>query len=596
MKIKSKSDSFVIAISVILAVFFIFPSYASADRAEIEAAILKARDSVMSYFPTLEGTVVEVMDNKTKVEIGSPENAKAGMRMSVFRKGEPFYHPITKERIGNTETYKGTIEITDERDIDGSIICNLIDGNAGEGDIVRISSSKIRIAFFQDRKAEWSVSEVFYGFLKDTGRFEILESYTPTYAPEKLSGLSRELGAEALLLLSTPVKNEEKVINIKLYWTRDTKLFADVEESVGSGQISVFSPAEEFISGSLSEREPWGTFELTSGELIAMGDVDGNGKRELVISDGYRIRIYMIEDELVELWLVKGSASEKHLSIDVLDLNSNGRSEIFVTAMTGVEPTGSEDREAVYETTGMKTGRLNSFVIEYGDTGYKKIADKIPYFLRVAGNKLLMQESTRNRLFTGPVYEGRWEKGEYKPGKVLNLPDDVNIYGFTAVDWMSRKEPQFLSYSDDGYLNLYDSKGELLWRSPGSYGNFDLVLERETQSVANPMEKKAIRGRLVPVLTDRGQEVMVVKRIPILDKVPGLGKKAASVYSLWWDGSAMDEKLILTDLSGTISDFWIEENRVFLIARGSIFSFARHAMKGDFVKGSVLYYYNFSKK
>jgi len=148
MKIKSKSNSLVIAISVILAGFFIFPSHASADRAEIEAAILKARDSVMSYFPTLEGTVVEVSGKKAKVAISSPENAKAGMRISVFKKGEPFYHPITQEPIGNTETYNGTIEITDERDISGSIICNLIDGNAGEGDIVRISSSKIKIAFY----------------------------------------------------------------------------------------------------------------------------------------------------------------------------------------------------------------------------------------------------------------------------------------------------------------------------------------------------------------------------------------------------------------------------------------------------------------
>ncbi len=58
----------------------------------------------------------------------------------------------------------------------------------------------------------------------------------------------------------------------------------------------------------------------------------------------------------------------------------------------------------------------------------------------------------------------------------------------------------------------------------------------------------------------------------------------------------MQEQLVLSDISGTITDYLIEGTNLFLLAKGNMISLAKNAVSGNFVKGSVLYYYSFGKK
>jgi hypothetical protein len=65
---------------------------------------------------------------------------------------------------------------------------------------------------------------------------------------------------------------------------------------------------DEFISSSLANLDPWASYEIQDGLLISMGDVDNDGAKEVVISDGQDIRIYTLKDELQEVWVIKGKA------------------------------------------------------------------------------------------------------------------------------------------------------------------------------------------------------------------------------------------------------------------------------------------------
>jgi hypothetical protein len=78
--------------------------------------------------------------------------------------------------------------------------------------------------------------------------------------------------------------------------------------------------------------------------------------------------------------------------------------------------------------------------------------------------------------------------------------------------------------------------------------------------------------------------------------VPGLGVRGADVYSLWWDNGAMNENLIKSEVSGTVTDYWVEGKELFLIARGNLLSLIENATSGEFSKGSILYYYSFGEK
>lgn len=549
--------------------------HAVPSRAD-EDPVNKARDAVLGYFVPVSGTVEDVDGEMVRVKLEGERDIPGKVRLNVFREGEPFYHPITNEKIGNTEFFVGRIEIKGKED-GGLYIAGLKSGKAETGDRVRLASSRIKLAFFQDRKSDWALSEVFYNGLKESGRFEILESYTPSYEPEKLSKLARDLGAEAVLLFSTPVSDEKKVINIKLFWPGDTTMFAEIEEELDH-EIDMAVPGDEFLSVDLIQREPWSTYNIEDGRIMAMGDINNNGELELVISDGNNIKIYSQKRGMREEWLIEGSPSERHLSIDVLDMNNNGYAEVFVTTMIS-------ERE------------MRSFVLEYHPSGVvKKIKDNIPYFLRVSGNRLLMQKSGFINKFSGPVYEGIFQDGEYRPAAPLNLPEGLNIYGFTHVDWQESGKSHLLTFDDKGFLHLYDEAGNSIWNSGESYGKPDISVERAQIVLGDLSEEWFIRARLIAIKTDRGQEVFVVKKIPEVKIMPGLGYKEAEVYSLWWDGGTMDIKPVLKGLPGRVSDYSIAGNKLFLIVRGNMLAFLKNSVAGKFSKGSMIYYYNIKGK
>ncbi len=564
------------------------------SEAEIEppkGSIHAVRDAILSYFPSVKGVVKGVEDDYVKVYIESGVTLKKGTRLSVFREGEPFYHPVTKEPLGRSEIPIGRIEVVHKEN--EFYICSRIRGDIKQGDMARITSSRIKLAFFQERDSEWVISEAFYNSLKDSNRFEILEAYTKEHEPERLSEIARGLGAEVMLILSTPSKAGKRSLYVNLYWTADAGLFAELEEPISTEFAGPLMSEEDFLAFGSVDTEPWGSYDIDAGELIAMGDVDGNGSKELVVSDGTNIRIYSIKEEPREIWFIKGHAYERHLSIDVLDLNKNGRGEIFVTSITGMEDTLTVEDSRFKS---ISTGNISSFIIEYDpDVGYKRVKEGLPYFFRVFNNRLLMQGFDTNNIFSGPVYEGYLKDGEYLPDKPLKLPNGVDIYGFTYVDWKNNGDTYLLSFDTEGDLNLYKA-GELIWKSSESYGRFYLTFEMATQSLANPVKKWSVKGRLVPIRTEKGQEVIVIKKNPVLSKVPGLGYADAEVYSLWWDGDMMEKSLIIDDLSGTITDYLLDGKEIFLIARGGLFSFLKKAVSGEFSRGSRLYYYRFTER
>lgn len=564
--------------SLFLISYFLLLAPAHGDVGKIaddKNPIYAVRDLVLSYFYPVSGSVIGFEDGLVKVRLLTDKKLKEGTRLSVLREGKPFYHPITKELVGKSEVFIGRVEIKNYAD--GLYLCSIIKGSPQSGDTVRITSSRVRLVFFQDRKADWALSEVFYNSLKDSRRFDLIDAYTKTYEPKELSEIAMARGSEVSLMFSTTSKDGVVFMNVKLLWTEDARVFAEIEEPIRADLLRGFKVEDEFISIAGVRGEPWGTYELPAGALIAMGDVDGDGKRELIVSDGNNIRIYDYREDLRELWFIKGIPQEEHLSIDVLDLNQNGRAEIFVTSIKG-------------EVT------MSSYVLEYTPPhGYTRVWDKAPYFFRVIGKSLLMQAFTSSEIYSGPVYEAVWKDGHYQKGKPIKLPPWVNIYGFTVVDWQDKGLPQVLAFDDNGYLNLYDSGGELIWSSKEPYGGFDISFERSTYSIVKPVEKWFVKGRLIAKRTQRGQEVIVVKKIPFMSTVPGLGYKGAEVYSLWWDGGIMDERLIMQMVPGRITDYWLEGENLLLIARRSLTTFLAKIISGDFSRGSILYYYNFKK-
>jgi len=557
-------------------------------QAPVPEGVYRARDAVLGYFMPSNADIARVEDRTVMVRPEGAVTVRKGMRFSVFRQGAPFYHPVTNVLIGNAEDLTGRIEMTGEEAVEGLYPGVILSGEVREADRARISSSRIKLAFFQDRRADWSVSETFYGALRDSGRFEFVEAYTPDYSAETLSMLASGLGAEAALFFSTPDKDGSRFINIKLYWAEDAGIAGEIEEEVRS-TAALSAPDEELIPGVLKEARAWTTYALPGGLLVAVGDLDGNGTDEFAVSDGRDIRIYSVKEDFRELWNIKGEGAGSHLSLDILDVNNNGKAEIFVTSAVNAGTMHTGEGELSRDDM-----RVNSFVLEYDPVrGYRKIAENIPYFMRVLGRTLLMQRYSGRRIFSGPVYKAEWNGSGYEPRVPFVLPDVSNIYGFAFVDWKNEGRTDVMTYDKDGYLCLYDDNRLMKWKSEKSYGPFTFSFESRTTSIANPLIKWSVRGRLVVMKTARGQEILAVSREPVLSVLPGLGANKAEVYSLWWDGSAMDKKLVMDGIYGSVTDYWVQGQQLFLVARAGITSSLGRLTQGEFSFSSILFYYNF---
>ncbi|TNF55920.1 VCBS repeat-containing protein [bacterium] len=451
----------------------------------------KLKDLLLTYLNPANGTIKSASGEHVTVSFETEEKLKKGMRFSVFRGGKPFYHPVTKEPIGQSESLIGKIEVIKEQEESNQddqkeslYHCRIISGNPEIGDIVRITSSVINLAFFQDKRADWALSEAFYTDLKDSGRFNLLESYTKSYEPRELSSLAKKLNADIIVLFSTPSRDNSIFVNAKLFWPEDASMFAEIEEIVSADLVKELAILDDLISLSAIEGVPWGSYRLASGKLIAMGDVTGNNERELVVSDGHAIRIYEYQKEPREIWSIQGNNWEKHLALDVLDLNGNGKAEIFVTSLFDVDlsPEISETELARKK----NKRRIVSSAIEFDPAeGYRKIWNSRSYATRVMGSTLLMQKFTPNMTFTGPVSKGVWRDGRYETGDSLKLPEGVDIYGFTFIDWGNTGKVNVLTFDEFGYLNLF-SEGELLWKSKKSYGN-------PMENLTIPLQCRAIR-------------------------------------------------------------------------------------------------------
>ena len=68
-------------------------------------------------------------------------------------------------------------------------------------------------------------------------------------------------------------------------------------------------------------------------------------------------------NDFVLLQKIPGKSSENYLAVDVADINRNGVKEIIVTSMT--------------------RNMVDSFVLEYRDGKFVKIASNLPWYMRV---------------------------------------------------------------------------------------------------------------------------------------------------------------------------------------------------------------------
>jgi hypothetical protein len=278
------------------------------------------------------------------------EVPRAGMRLKVLREGEPFYHPVTKELIGKFEATVGSVEITEVRD--GGATGEIVEGEAKEGDKVRISDVKVRLLFCQARTVGWSLADDYYRKLKATGKFEMVDTALETADEAKVLDAAKKQGAQAAIILTSKEAGKRTFLRERLYWVSDGKNFLDRETELPAGFDEGPKAGQEFFTPKAAEVLM--KFSLPLGDqFVTMADIDGNGTKEIVLSTTNRISIYKYGTDLQPLWEIKGSTADDYIWVDAVDLNGDKKDEITVTSM--------------------KNGKIVSYIYGFDGSGFAKV-------------------------------------------------------------------------------------------------------------------------------------------------------------------------------------------------------------------------------
>ena len=590
---------FVLSILLLLSNPILAQSFIEGYLPQVKEIVSKAEE----MFPKLKGYIIDVDKDKVLMDLGVESKLRIGMELYVYREGKEIIHPITGAVLGKMEEKIGNVKVIDIKTnySVGKIISLEPGKKIQKGDRVKISAIRIRIIIplldnEEDKRfdAEAFTNALVMGF-KSSNRFEIIPSgdflsaldslgFTMTDIKrdkEKLLLLGKKLKAKAIIFTKLSKLKHlkgERIVNVKLvsletgdeiaklsvkvkeykkivaFPTIYNPLFGGYRES---GGFLIKSPTFSDENLTLSQELP---FEIRA---IGFGDVNKDGKNEIIVSDGKRIIVFKwINSALKKIWTEEGSSINNHLTIDVADINKNGIPEIFVTNYT--------------------SPFLNSYVIEYKDGKFKKIAQGYRYYFRVlyAYDKtdkpiLIGQSMGMDRAFSGPIYKFVYKNGKYKKDKALNLPDNINIYGFTIYDLNNDGKKEIVMIDDSNKLRIYNEKGKKKWVSDERYGGYDtyidIIVKNDVFSIAEDREipgnmegsrlkRIRIKGRILvkdSMIDENQKEVIVAQNNPGITKFLKETKfyKNGCIIGLSWSGFGLHEVWRTKKLDAYIADF-----------------------------------------
>ena len=284
---------------------------------------------------------------------------------------------------------------------------------------------------------------------------------------------------------------------------------------------------------------------------VAIGDVDGDHRNEIVVIDDHKIWIYRRVGDTLELLLQEeGGIGLKNIYVDIGDINGNGIPEIYLTRY--------------------RDSRLDSVVYEYDGDGYKKIGDDLRWFLRIIRSDskpiLIGQRSRGKVVFSGDVKRLEWSGGELKDVESLDLPRGIDIYGFNYITQNGKKSLATIDDSDRLRVFVKDKGWKEVWKSKGFFdGSLNSIIFSTGASdvTANPdnIHPVYVKGRILfeDLNNDGKKEVIVRRNISNLSRFLERLKayKEGEIVDLEWDGISLEENWRTKRLDGYVADYEI---------------------------------------
>ena len=145
------------------------------SNAKPKASLDEIAKVLATYFPKLDGKVVSVEDQAITINLGKGQGVLSGMILRLYRPGEQFLHPLTKEPLGQFEEEIGRVKVTqlDEKTSQVKLLGPASNGGPKVGDGVRLSGARFPVALLPGSSTTNRILlNELAAALQDTGRFE----------------------------------------------------------------------------------------------------------------------------------------------------------------------------------------------------------------------------------------------------------------------------------------------------------------------------------------------------------------------------------------------------------------------------------------
>ena len=280
--------------------------------------------------------------------------------------------------------------------------------------------------------------------------------------------------------------------------------------------------------------------------LMAAGPAGPDGRRLLFMAQNQSVAaLWEGDNRPFAGFGLKGD--QKVIGLDYVDSDGSGTAELYVTIMS--------------------RGELESQIWEYKNNRLVKLAEKIPYFFRSIGlaggtPKLYVQEQGRGeQQYYGDVYEAKLLGKKIVKHARLVLPRYGTIHSFNQFRNHSG-ELLTVVFHENNYLVVYDKELKEIWRSNDAFGGSELFYQVEDldrmRTFGDSHRWYFINQR---IQVTANQEILVGKNDGFYVIGNARMYKKGAVYSMYWNGAALEEVWRTKDTQSYMPDFWFDESK-----------------------------------
>lgn len=321
-----------------------------------------------------------------------------------------------------------------------------------------------------------------------------------------------------------------------------------------------------------------------------VGNVDGDPQLEVVTVSESKVIVYKREAAGLRAVLThNGTQNDRFIWVSLVDLNRDGRDEIYVTNLVRRNiPTGTTSNRVGYGRDEVR--EVDSFGLAVDGTKLRPVCEHQPYYvngvaLPKRGKVLLGQRKGNDAAFDTEMHEMQLRGQALAPAAPYHLPARCNIYNFAKGDINNDQSDEVLVIDNSNRLVVLSATGDQLWKSSERFGATNNVVEGKVVDLSfNQIEFYYIPSPilLADMNKDGYMEIIVNDNLgegllmPEGMKIYSRGK----ITSLSWNELGLVENWKTQEISGMVTSLRLAD----LNQDGKLQLLASMVMAKDFLK------------